>query len=56
MTRRFGRHNITGSEAHEPRPIAYMRKGFVVRRSRRRPWPLWILLTVVAMIVAVVFL
>lgn len=35
MSRRFGKHNIIGSEAHEPRPMAYMRKGFVARRPRR---------------------
>jgi hypothetical protein len=35
MSRRFSKHNITGSEAHQPRPIAYMRKGFIARRSRK---------------------
>jgi len=37
VRRQFGKHNITGSEAHQPRPMAYMRKGFVSRRSRRKP-------------------
>ena len=31
MARRFSKHNIVGSEAGEPRPIAYMRSGW--RRS-----------------------
>ena len=37
MSRRFGKHNIIGCEAHEARPIAYLHKGFVARRPRSRP-------------------
>lgn len=28
MARRFSKHNIVGSEAGEPRPVAYMRSGW----------------------------
>ncbi len=34
MTRRFGKHNIIGSETHLPRPMVYLRQGAMSRRSR----------------------
>ncbi len=37
MSRRFGKHNIIGSEAHQPRPMAYMRTGFVARPNEKGP-------------------
>lgn len=37
MDRRFGKHNIVGSEVHLPRPMAYMRSGFAPRRTGPRP-------------------
>ena len=37
MSRRFGKHNIIGSEAGQPRPIAYMRQGAIGRRPRAQP-------------------
>lgn len=43
VSRRFGKHNIIGSEAHQPRPMAYMRKGFVARRPRRPRHPALVL-------------
>jgi hypothetical protein len=37
VSRRFGKHNIIGCEAHQARPLAYVHKGFVARRPRSRP-------------------
>lgn len=42
MSGRFVRHNIIGSEAHRPRPIAYLSStgglGRSGRRNSRRAW------------------
>jgi hypothetical protein len=51
MTRRYGKHNIIGSEAHRPRPIAYVRQGFLSRRSPR-PQPVVLLIIGVAGLIA----
>jgi hypothetical protein len=37
VTRRFGKHNIIGSETHLPRPMVYLRQGAISRRSRPGP-------------------
>ena len=37
VSRRFGKHNIIGCEAHQVRPLAYIHKGFVPRRPQSRP-------------------
>jgi len=52
MARRFSKHNIVGSEAGEPRPIAYMRTGWHGARAWLRGLTLLAVLSVTVAFIA----